>query len=131
MELKTIAGDIESCRKELTVTTQTDTDLAVTAQFSFPESYCAFEGHFPVKPILPAIVQLAAVRYIAEFALGEPLMPSTLSRVKFKGMVQPEDQIVVELKLKRIDKGWQGSFTIVQDTAELLSSGNITLIEKE
>ena len=131
MKGTTIAGDMESCLKELRLAGEKHAELCVTARFLFPESYCAFEGHFPVKRILPAIVQLAAVRFSAESALGEPLTPSTLSRVKFKGMVQPEEEIVVELSITEADADWHGIFEIFGDTGELLSSGNITFTKKQ
>lgn len=124
---ESIEGELGSCLKMIRVETQTTTRLVVTGNFVFPEEYCGFEGHFPGNPILPAIAQLAAVRFLAESVLKSSLLPASLSKVKFKGMVQPGEDIVVHLQLQGGDGSWQGGFTLLRDAGELLTSGNIIL----
>lgn len=129
MQHESIEGGLPSCLKKLTVETFTTTELVVKGVYVFPKTFCAFEGHFPEHPILPAIVQLAAARYIAESALNISLVPAELSRVKFKGMVQPDDQIEVSVSLTQKKHLWQGNLKLYRDSGELLSSGNISYTE--
>lgn len=129
MEHESIEGRLPSCLQKLTVETLTSTELVVKGIFSFPKGFCAYEGHFPGQPILPAIVQLAAVRYLAEAVLKTALVPAELSRVKFKGMVLPDDQVELSVSLTQKTLLWQGNFKIHKDARELLSSGNISYKE--
>lgn len=129
MEHDSIEGGLPSCLKKLTVDTLSSTELVVKGVFVFPKTFCAFEGHFPEQPILPAIVQLAVVRYLAESALKKSLVPAEMSRVKFKGMVQPDDQIEVSVSLTQKRLLWQGNLKLHKDSGELLSSGNISYTE--
>ena len=127
MEHESIAGDLRSCLKVILIETKTASELVVTGNFTFSKEYCAYQGHFPGKPILPAIVQLATVRFLAEEALASALFPVNLSKVKFKGMVQPDDQIVVHLSLTLEAATWQGGFKLLRDNGELLTMGHIVL----
>lgn len=131
MEHESIAGDLKACLKGIRVETKTVSELVVTGNFIFSKEYCAYQGHFPGKPILPAIVQLAAVRFVAEEALESTLFPVNLSKVKFKGMVQPGDEIVVHLSLTVETANWQGGFKLLRDTGEVLTTGHIVLSGNE
>jgi 3-hydroxymyristoyl/3-hydroxydecanoyl-(acyl carrier protein) dehydratase len=127
MEHESIAGDLKSCLKNIQVDTLTAAGLDVRANFVFSKEFCAYQGHFPGKPILPAIVQLASVRFLAEKVLELSLSPLNLSKVKFKGMVQPDDEITVHLNLTAEAENWQGDFTLLRDSGELLTVGHIVL----
>jgi 3-hydroxyacyl-[acyl-carrier-protein] dehydratase len=129
MEQKSIEGALPSCVKHFSVETLTSTELIVRGVFIFPIKFCAYEGHFPGQPILPAIVQLAAARYIAESALKTSLVPTEITKMKFKGMVQPDDEIEVHVSLTQKNLLWQGTMKLHKDSGELLSSGNISYTE--
>jgi len=129
MEQKTIEGGLPSCLKNLSVDKLTPTELIVKGVFVFPITFCAYEGHFPGQPILPAIVQLAAARYLAESALNTSLVPTELSKMKFKGMVQPDDRVDLYVVLTQKNLLWQGTLKLHKDSGELLSSGNISYTE--
>ena len=124
---ESIAGDLESCLKEKKVEFLTSTELVVVGDFVFPGEFCAYQGHFPGQPILPAIVQLAAARFLAEATLKISLFPVQLSKVKFKGMVQPDDKIKVYISLTKENLFWQGKFELQKNSGQLLTSGSITL----
>lgn len=124
---ESIAGDLEFCLKAKKVELLTSTELVAVGDFVFPVDYCAYQGHFPGQPILPAIVQLAATRFLAESALKTSLFPAQLSKVKFKGMVQPDDKIKVYISLTKENLFWQGTFELQKDSGELLTTGRITL----
>lgn len=129
MEDESIEGGLASCLQKLTVETLTATELIAKGSFIFPITFCAYDGHFPGQPILPAIVQLAAARYVAESVLNAPLIPAELSRVKFKGMVLPDDQIEISVSLRQQKLVWQGNLKLQKNSGELLSSGNISFKE--
>ena len=84
----------------------------VTGVFFFAPDFPAFEGHFPGQPVLPAIVQLAAVRLLAARHLGAPLVPNSLDRAKFKAMIGPEEPVTITIRLDQSDNDVTISFTI-------------------
>ena len=72
-----------------------------TALLCCPADFPGFAGHFPDQPILPAVLQLLAVRLLAESLLETPLTPVNGDRLKFKGMVGPDE--LVNLRVSRRD----------------------------
>ena len=131
MGQKSIAGDLKSCLKKCRVDTHTLTKFVVAGTFIFSKEFCAYEGHFPGKPILPAIVQLAAARFLAEKTLCVALVPVQMSRVKFKGMVLPGDEIEIQLSATKDNCFWNGSFKLLKSSGEILSSGQIRFTSNE
>lgn len=69
-------------------------------EFLFPSSFPGFEGHFPGNPLLPAVLQLAAARYGAGRLLARPLTLNSLQKVKFRGVVRPNEAIILRLQEK-------------------------------
>lgn len=127
MDQRSLYGDFASCLREKRVEQQSETALAVEGDFVFPRDYCGFDGHFPGQPILPAIVQLAAARFLAEHVLQLSLFPREVNKVKFKGMVQPGDAITVRIELEKKDAAWQGGIKLRNSNGQLLSSGQFVL----
>ncbi len=89
----------------------------VEAAIIFPQDFPAFSGHFPEESVLPAIVQLLFIRKLTEKALGKQFVPSVLHRVKFSGVIRPDekisllakvteetDQVVVDFSIRRKGK---------------------------
>lgn len=54
-----------------------------------------FSGHFPDQPILPGIAQLALVCDTIGQGLGGHAVISDFSRVKFKKMITPGEQLKI------------------------------------
>lgn len=81
------------------------------AEFVFPADYAAFQGHFPGNPILPAVIQLAAVRFLARLLTGEPLLVLGFYRVKFRGVILPDEPVELFLELEHHDCQWSASFS--------------------
>jgi 3-hydroxymyristoyl/3-hydroxydecanoyl-(acyl carrier protein) dehydratase len=92
-------------------------------EFRFPPSFLGFAGHFPGNPLLPAVLQLAAARYGAGRLLGRPLIPSALGKVKFKGMVRPDDELILRLHLREGAGDLSVDFTWKRCDTGLISSG--------
>ncbi|MDR3500933.1 MAG: AMP-binding protein [Parvibaculum sp.] len=65
-----------------------------------------FEGHFPGQPILPGVAQLHIAASMAEEVWGEFPTGQEMSRVKFRHVMQPGDEVTLVLERKgsgRID----------------------------
>lgn len=115
---------IAACIFAMETVEQEEGVLQVSASARFPASFVGFAGHYPDAPVLPAIVQLAAVRLLAEKALQLRLESESFSRTKFRGMVQPEEQIFLRLHIE--GTGRQGRFKITDTARKTLSSGSFT-----
>jgi 3-hydroxyacyl-[acyl-carrier-protein] dehydratase len=94
-------------------------------EFLFPSAFPGFEGHFPGNPLLPAVLQLAAARYGAGRLLGRPLTLSALEKVKFKGVVRPDDAIILRLQEKAGPGGISVGFTWKRSDNGPISSGTM------
>jgi 3-hydroxyacyl-[acyl-carrier-protein] dehydratase len=92
--------------------------------FSFPPDFPAFAGHFPGQPVLPAVVQVAAVRLLAAKHLQRKLTPASLSRAKFKSMVGPGEPVKVSILLDQSADSVTISFSIATEEKKI-SSGEI------
>lgn len=127
-QLKSLAKSIQLCCKKWHISTKNRNSCSISAIFVFSDSFPGFDGHFPGQPVLPAIIQLAAVRYLAECGLGQLLRPSGYSRTKFRGIIRPNDEIEVNLDLLAEEKQWKGKFTIKGSAKELVSNGSCTFV---
>lgn len=52
-----LAREIRQCMFDLTG----DADDSLTARFVFPPEFTGFRGHFPERPVLPAVCKIQAV----------------------------------------------------------------------
>ena len=105
-----------------------DTEMTVVGRYLFPPDFAAFAGHFPGRPLLPAIVQLAAVRHLVGRLLGKPLVLAGADHVKFRGLLGPDEEVTVRGVLLEQDNGWQLSFT-VRGEDERIADGRLFLVE--
>ncbi|MBW2079715.1 MAG: hypothetical protein JRI27_01975 [Deltaproteobacteria bacterium] len=94
-------------------------DISVNGTFVFQPDFPCFQGHFPDQAILPGIIQMAAVRSLAIKALNRQLVPTATGRIKFRGFIQPKEQISINVNLKKSQMKWRAIFKI--------SSGNDTV----
>lgn len=99
---------------------------AVHGEFVFPADFPAFAGHFPDQPVLPAIVQLAAVRLLAGKALGQDLVPVAAHRIKFRGMIRPNEPVAIVAQLQPHEAHWRVTFTVSRG-GDTVASGRIDL----
>jgi uncharacterized membrane protein/3-hydroxymyristoyl/3-hydroxydecanoyl-(acyl carrier protein) dehydratase len=67
--------------------------------FAVPEDHPAFAGHFPGRPVLPAVVLLDMVIESARSSLGMHLIVTGLPRAKFMAPLGPGDRGTIRLKL--------------------------------
>lgn len=78
----------------------TEADGAISAQGVVPFGSTWFDGHFPGAPILPGVAQLAMVVDILEETLCRTVTATSMSRIRFKLAIHPEDKVIVEIKPK-------------------------------
>jgi len=97
--------------------------LELRAVFIFDAAFSGFNGHFPGRPILPAIVQLASVRFLAELGFKQSVHPVSYRRAKFRGIIQPDERIGVQLRLVKKGVAWAGSFSLHNGREERVTSG--------
>lgn len=71
-----------------------------------------FSGHFPGEPILPGIAQIALVLETIRQAEERDVCLVGLKRVRFKQVIQPDDEITIKIK-PRDKKDDSYSFQVV------------------
>ncbi len=92
--------------------------------FRFEDNFAGFDGHFPDQPILPAIMQLGAVRILAEKITESKLVLSAYANTKFKGMLQPAEDVEVTVKLKVEEIQLHADFVLNKKSEGVVSSGS-------
>ncbi len=103
-------------------------DISVNGTFVFQPDFPCFQGHFPDQPILPGIIQMAAVRSLAIKALNQQLVPTATGRIKFRGFIQPKEQISITVNLKKHQMIWRAVFRISRGN-ETVTTGRIDFCE--
>ncbi len=97
-------------------------------RFLFAADFIGFSGHFPKRPILPAVVQLAAVRYLAGRLLGKGVGLHSFRGGKFRDVILPEEEVSVGLSLLQQEDLWRGQFTIVKGEGSRVAEGSAFFI---
>jgi len=69
----------------------------IAGKFLFSKTFLGFSGHFPGYPILPAVIQIAAVRMLAEIGLKKTVMLHSIERAKFTNIVQPGNPLTIQI----------------------------------
>ena len=100
---------------------RTDGDVAVFTVL-VPEDCPFFEGHFPARPILPAIGQLAILTGLVQRMIGSTVSLTGVDGLRLNRQVLPGDRIEVRLEAPR--KGGTARFEIRRDEAPV-SSGTV------
>ena len=108
---------VEDCIQSVNI----DDNNQIIGILTFSADFPAFEGHFPEQPVLPAIAQLAAVRFLAAKHLGKQLLPTSVDRAKFKTMIGPEEQVTITIRLDQLDNDVTISFSITTDKGKAAS----------
>ena len=102
----------------------------ILGEYIFKDNFSAFGGHFPGRPVLPAIVQLAAIRVLASKALGKRFVPLETVRVKFKNMIGPNEKVGVVVKSVQEGERIHLSFTLDGEKGRAASGEIICRVEE-
>ncbi|WP_147821952.1 hypothetical protein [Salidesulfovibrio onnuriiensis] len=97
-------------------------------QFSFGPDFIGFEGHFPGKPILPAMVQLMTGAVACGQAAEKRLVARKVGRAKFLKPVLPGDPVEVHGTLNETENGYIAAIRILNGS-DLAASFQMELAE--
>jgi 3-hydroxyacyl-[acyl-carrier-protein] dehydratase len=67
----------------------------IRADIKVPATSPWFDGHFPGEPVLPGLAQISMVFDVIQKASEGDLRVSSVSRVRFKRIVRPDDCLEV------------------------------------
>lgn len=70
-------------------------DGEIRADVQVPAESSWFDGHFPAEPVLPGLAQISIVFDVIQKALDGQWRASSVSRVRFKRIVRPDDRLAV------------------------------------
>ena len=84
------------------VQTETLKEGAFSAEFTFPETFVGFDGHFPGQPVLPGVCLIQTVLVAAQKATGRNLTLCEVVLAKFLSVVLPNEQVQAAC---RVDAG--------------------------
>ena len=79
------------------------TDGSVRQRYVFDADFPGFAGHFPGRPIFPAVLQIMTATLLAETATGQRLLSTAIERAKFVLPVVPG--ALVEIVCRRLPGG--------------------------
>lgn len=77
-----------------------------TWRFCFKADSAVFAGHFPGRPVLPAVVQLLMAQIALE-ACGRHVNLTRVPQAKFMAPIEPGDDIVLFLSEGRRENVWE------------------------
>jgi 3-hydroxymyristoyl/3-hydroxydecanoyl-(acyl carrier protein) dehydratase len=102
----------------------------ISAELCCPVDFPAFDGHFPGQPVLPAVMQLVVVRMLVGELLQVPLETVKTGKMKFKGMVVPDEVVQVRVAVEKSDDLWNGVFKLSKPDS-VVSSGSILFRQRQ
>ena len=114
---------LNACCLALRCAEKDDGGVEVSADFQFAATFVGFQGHFPGNPILPAIFQLAAVRFLLERSLGQTIRPKLYNKIKFKGMIRPDDALTITAVVRNGGETRAATFSLKRPGGETIASG--------
>lgn len=97
----------------------------ISAEIYVPADSLWFSGHFPEDPILPGIAQLGAVFDAINQSHDQGLRICSVSRVRFKQIIRPDDSLAITASLRK-DPADSYGFRITVE-GELVCSGVMTV----
>ncbi len=71
---------------------------ATARRFRFDPGFLGFAGHFPGRPVLPAVAQFLAGVLVAEDRAGGLLHLAAVERAKFHRVLGPGEEVRVECR---------------------------------
>lgn len=69
----------------------------IRASIKVPRDSPWLDGHFPGEPVLPGLAQISMVYDVIQQASAGKMRVSSVSRVRFKRMVRPDDLLAVSV----------------------------------
>jgi 3-hydroxymyristoyl/3-hydroxydecanoyl-(acyl carrier protein) dehydratase len=91
----------------------------IRARIRVPADSPWFDGHFPGEPVLPGIAQLGMVHDLLCRAFDQQLPVARVSRVRFRQMIRPEQQLTLAVQRDGADGSHR--FRITGDEGSICS----------
>lgn len=85
-----LAEQIQRCMSDLSQSG----DGELTARFLFPLEFAGFQGHFPERPILPAVCEIQAAIAMLEASSKRRIRLKEIVSAKFSMPVTCEEEVV-------------------------------------
>lgn len=98
--MRKIKTEIEQCLAGLA-----KADRVLTARFCFPPEFIGFQGHFPLKKILPGACQIQCVLSTIEKGDEQPVALKEIELAKYFTPVFPDEEIVCTVREVASDNG--------------------------
>jgi 3-hydroxyacyl-[acyl-carrier-protein] dehydratase len=92
-------------------------DGCVTQEFRFPEDFIGFQGHFPDRPMLPAVVQLMMIRAALRAAYGECGSVASIKSASFMRSILPLETVRVDCVPRDVAHAWQVELRVGDEVA--------------
>jgi len=114
--------------------TQVDeTNFVGFKSLSFNEEY--FQGHFPNHPIMPGVLQIEAMKQVAELGLKDVLNPTgeldiyvkSMAKVKFRKPSNPGDRIRIEVAVKSVENNEASVAATIRNNAGVSCQAQLVL----
>jgi len=94
-----------------------------------------FQGHFPVQAIMPGVLQIEAMKQLAELAVRPQLDPAgeldvymrVIEKVKFRRPNNPGDRVKVEVEILSVENGEAVAQAKTSNCGGVTSQAKITL----
>ena len=88
-----------------------ESDVRATAVKNVTMNELFFQGHFPVQPVMPGVLQVETMKQLAEILVVDQLTPvksqniymRKVDKVKFRNPVTPGDRMFVEADLVSVE----------------------------
>ncbi|MCR5537382.1 MAG: hypothetical protein K6F05_08260 [Succinivibrio sp.] len=99
--------------------------------FKIPENLLYLQGHFPIKQLLPGVVQVGWVYELTRRLLKPRLQLASISQLKFSAPIMPNDEVYLKVKLHDASLKLDFSYELKLNEHQLLSSkGRLTYVEE-
>ena len=120
--MNTLVNDIQTCSHQPT----RKTERGWEKEYVFGPNFLGFQGHFPGKPVLPAVVQIMIFRESIAEELAQPLEIVKVTRAKFLKVIGADVPVTAIWTLKETDEGFLCK-CLLESEGERASSFNVTL----
>lgn len=84
---------------------------SLKASVRLEENLSDFDGHFPVQKVLPGVMQLDLIQYLAEDWAGQRLCMISIPQLKFLHPLKPRDEIQISMEFNKTKNGYKVGFS--------------------
>ncbi len=114
--MKNLRDKLELCAKPVV---KID-DTTYSKSFFLSASFIGFEGHFPSKPVLPAIMQILMAQMTASEATGQNIGLQEVTQAKFTSPIGPDNTITC-IVTKKQNELWDCNILVQESVAAKFS----------